>query len=127
MKPTENALQTIPGIQNSLNTQILLWINLFKILNIWTQVYYMQNYRTSHGLREIKLLSILFVCFVWACTVADSLARSLCCFWLSVKLIVLLVGQIIIIFFVIQSLLIINSGRFNFRRIRKNEKKKFPQ
>ena len=52
MKPTENALQTIPGIQNSLNTQTLLWINLFKILNIWTQVYYMQNYRTSHGLRE---------------------------------------------------------------------------
>lgn len=33
-------------------SQILLLINLFKILNIWTQVYYMQNYWTSHGIRE---------------------------------------------------------------------------
>lgn len=54
-KTNKTALQTTDTRDSKLfkpNTQVLLLINLFKILNIWTQVYYMQNYWTSHGKRE---------------------------------------------------------------------------
>lgn len=52
-KTNKNALQTANTWNSKLfkpKRQTLLLINLFKILNIWTQVYYMQNYWTSHGI-----------------------------------------------------------------------------
>lgn len=97
----------------------------FKISNIWTQVYFMQNYLIGGDNSKKNNKMFCALCVFWgACSVADFLARLFCCLIVSRTKLFLFFQSFIQLFRFSLSLLPRNSGMFNFRTIRKKKKKK---
>lgn len=107
----------------SKSTDTVFLDNEFKISNIWTQVYFMQNYLIDGDINEkITWCSVHYV--FWACSIAEFLARLFCRLIVSQNKLFLFIQRFIQLFRFSLSLLPRNSGMFNFRTIKKRKKKK---